>query len=84
MCIRIGRLSVRCARLPLLTPAAPLGDPVLAAYRTPAGRWSIVAPACRDLSGRMGVRRIAVLDEPTPGGAEVIKLRDRVGSDRRA
>jgi hypothetical protein len=50
---------------------------VLAAYRTSAGRWLIVAPACRDLSGRTGVRRIAALDEPTEGGAEVIKLEER-------
>jgi len=49
-------------------------EPVLAAYRTPAGQWSIVAPGCWDLSGRIGVRRIAVLDEPAAGGAEVIKL----------
>ena len=47
---------------------------VFAAYRTPAGRWSIVAPCCRDLSGRIGVRRIVVLDEPAAGGAEVIEL----------
>jgi hypothetical protein len=39
-------------------------EPVFAACRTSAGRWSIIAPCCRDLSGRMGVRRIAVLDEP--------------------
>jgi len=42
----------------------------------PAGRWSIVAPCCRDLSGRTGVRRITVLDEPVAGGAEVIKLEE--------
>src|SRR5262249_61416474 len=45
-----------------------IGAPVLAAYRTPAGRWAVVAPGCRDLSGRTGVRRIAVLDEPAGGG----------------
>jgi hypothetical protein len=48
----------------------------------PAGRWSVVAPCCRDLSGRTGVRRIAVLAEPAAGGSEVIKLeaarRDRL------
>ena len=52
------------------------GEPVFAAYRTLAGRWSIVAPGCCDLSGRTGVRRIAVLDEPAAGGAEVIKLEE--------
>jgi len=38
---------------------------------------------CRDLSGRTGVHRIAVLDEPGAGGAKVIKLRERAGIDRR-
>jgi hypothetical protein len=42
----------------------------------PAGRWSIVAPACRDLSGRTGVRGIAVLAEPAAGRAEIIKLEE--------
>jgi hypothetical protein len=46
-------------------------EPVLAACRTPAGRWSIVAPGCHDLSGRIGVRRIAVLDEPAAAGGAV-------------
>ena len=60
-------------------------EPVLAAYRTPAGRGSIVAPCCRDLSGRTGVRRIAVLDEPAAtGGAEIIQLKERAGIDWRA
>ena len=61
-------------------------EPVFAAWRTPAGRWSIVASCCRDLSGRTGVRRIAVLDEPaaTAGGAKVIKLKEHAGVDRRA
>jgi len=60
-------------------------EPVFAACRTPAGRWSIVAPCCRDLSGRIGVRGIAVLDEPVAaGGAKVIKLQVHVGIDRRA
>jgi len=54
----------------------PVGEPVFAASRTPAGRWSIVAPCCRDLSGRTGVRRIAVLDEPAAGGAKVIRLEE--------
>ena len=54
----------------------PVDEPVLAACRAPAGRWSIVAPCCRDLSGRTGVRRIAVLDEPAAGGAEVIELEE--------
>ena len=49
---------------------------VFAAYRTPAGRWSIVAPCCRDLSGRTGVRQIAVLEEPAAGGAKVIRLEE--------
>jgi len=55
---------------------SPAGEPVLAAYRTSAGRWSIIAPCARDLSGRTGVRRIAVLDEPAAGGAKVIKLEE--------
>ena len=59
----------------------PVNEPVFAVYRTPAGRWSIVAPTCRDLIGRTGVRGIAVLDEPAAGGAEVIRLKER---DRRA
>jgi hypothetical protein len=37
----------------------------------PAGRWSIVAPACRT-----GVRRIAVLAEPAAGRVEIIKLEE--------
>ena len=49
---------------------------VFAAYRMSAGRWSIVAPCCRDLSGRIGVRRIVVLDEPAVGGSKVIKLEE--------
>jgi len=53
----------------------------LAASRTPAGRWSIVSPGCRELSGRTGVRQIAVLDEPAAGGAEVIEL-ERARRDR--
>jgi hypothetical protein len=57
--------------------------PIYAAYRMPAGRWSLVAPACRDLSGRTGVRRIAVLDEPAVGGLKVIKL-EEVRRDRLA
>ena len=63
---------------------SPAGEPVLAAYRAPGGRWSIVAPGCRDLSGRTGVRGIAVFDEPAAGGAKVIKLKGRAGIDRRA
>src|SRR5262249_57295840 len=62
---------------------SPVGEPVLAVYRTPAGRWAIVAPCCRDLSGRTGVRRIAVLDEPAAGEAEVIEL-ERARRDRLA
>jgi len=63
-----------------------VAEPVFAASRTSAGRWSIVAPCCRDLSGRTGVCWIAVLDAPTTGGTEVICLeearRDRlVGSE---
>jgi hypothetical protein len=55
---------------------------VLAAYRTSAGRWSILAPACRDLSGRIGVHRIAALEEPAGiGGAEVIQLKEWAGVD---
>jgi hypothetical protein len=59
-------------------------EPTFAACRTPAGRWSIVAPCCRDLSGRIGVRRIAVLDEPAAGESKVIELEERAGIDRRA
>ena len=59
-------------------PSPPTVDePVFAACRTPAGRWSIVAPGCRELSGRTGLCRVAVLDEPAAGGAEVIKLEER-------
>jgi len=54
----------RPPRRPIAAPIA--NEPVLAAYRTSAGRWSILAPACRDLSGRTGVHRIAALDEPAP------------------
>jgi hypothetical protein len=56
-------------------------EPVFPVCRTPAGCWSIVAPGCRDLSGRTGVRRIAVLEEPAAGGIKIIKLGERV--DRR-
>jgi hypothetical protein len=56
---------------------------VFAVSRTPAGQWSIVAPGCRDLSGRTGMHRIAVLDEPAPSGAEVIKL-EQARQDRLA
>jgi len=42
----------------------------------PVGRWSIVAPCCRDLNGRIGAYRIAVLDEPAAGGSKVIKLEE--------
>jgi hypothetical protein len=50
-------------------------------YSRPGGHWSIVAPVCRDLSGRIGVCRIAVLDEPAAGEAKVIKLKERAGID---
>jgi hypothetical protein len=56
-------------------------EPVFAAYRMPAGRWSIVAPGCRELSGRIGLCRAVVLDEPAAGGAEVIEL-ERARRDR--
>ena len=46
------------------------------------GRWLIVAPCCRELSGRTGVRRIAVVDEPAASGAEVIELKEAPGSGR--
>ena len=40
-------------------PSPPTVDePVFAAWRTPTGCWSILAPCCRELSGRTGVRRI--------------------------
>jgi hypothetical protein len=61
-------------------------ESTFAASRTPAGRWSIVASCCRELSGRTGVRRIAVLDGPAElaaGGSKVIELKERVGIDRR-
>jgi len=57
---------------------------VFAACRTPAGRGSIVAPCCRDLSGRIGVCRVSVLDEPAAGGSKVIKLKEHAGIARRA
>ena len=59
-------------------PSPPTVDePVFALSRAPGGCWSILAPCCRDLSGRIGVRRIAVLDEPVAGGSrlKVIKLK---------
>jgi len=71
------RLKVSTRGRTLPSPSPPtVAEPVFAVSRTPAGRWSIVAPCCRDLSGRIGVRRIAVLDEPAAGGsgAKVIKL----------
>jgi len=60
-------------------------EPVFAAHRTPAGRWSIIAPCCRDLGGRIGVHRIAALEEPAvaAGGSKVIKLKERARNDRR-
>jgi hypothetical protein len=58
-------------------------EPVFAACRTPAGRWLIIAPGCRDLSGRTGVRRIAVLDEPAAGETKVIRSDWSLPSDRR-
>jgi len=66
------------------TPPYPVDEPVFAVWRTPAGRWSIVAPCCRDSSGRIGVRGVAVLDEPAAGGLKVIKLKEPAGIDRRA
>ena len=74
---RVGPLSVQRASAAVFTPTQVLDAPVFAASRTPAGQWSIVAPCCRDLSGRTGVRRIAALDEPAADGAEVIKLQER-------
>jgi hypothetical protein len=52
-----------------------IDEPVFALSRAPGGRWLILAPCCRDLSGRTGVRRIAVFDEPVAGGSrpKVIK-----------
>src|SRR5262249_28605005 len=69
------------------TPPYPVDEPVFAVWRTLAGRLSTVAPCCRDLSGRIGVRGVAVLDEPAvaaAGGAKVIKLKEHAGIDRRA
>src|SRR5262249_28264374 len=92
MRIRYRHLAVSCVRPPPFVGDAaapfdradsyPVGESVVAAYCTLAGCWSIVAPCCRDLSGRIGVRRIAVLDEPAAGGAKVIKLKERAGIDR--
>jgi hypothetical protein len=65
---------VQRASAAVFSPAQVLDAPVFAASRTPAGRWSILAPGCRDLSGRTGLCRIAALDEPAAGGAKVIKL----------
>ena len=67
-------------------PATPPVDaPVFTASRNPVGRWSIIAPCCRDLSGRTGLHRIAALEEPAAtGGAKVIELKDRAGIERRA
>jgi hypothetical protein len=62
--------------MPVVQCSYLVAEPVFAASRTPAGRWLIVAPCCRDLSGRTGVRRIAVFDEPVAGRAEVIKLEE--------
>ena len=58
----------RRSNIPVVRRSYPVDEPVFAACCTPAGRWSIVASCCRDLSGRIGVRRIAVLDEPASGG----------------
>jgi len=49
----------------------PVDEPVFALSRAPGGCWSILAPCCRELSGRFGVRRIAVLDEPAAGGSRL-------------
>jgi hypothetical protein len=51
-------------------------EPVFATSRTSVGRWSILAPCVRDLSGRIGVHRIAVIDEPAVGGPKVIELQE--------
>jgi hypothetical protein len=56
-------------------------EPVFAARPTSAGRWSILAPGCRDRSGQTGVRRIAVLDEPAASGEIVSGVTGR--SERR-
>jgi hypothetical protein len=56
----------------------PVDEPVFAACCTPAGRWSIVASCCQDWSGRIGVRRIAVLDELASGGPWVKGTRARL------
>jgi hypothetical protein len=37
---------------------------VVAVCRDDGLRWSVLAQCCRELSGRVGVRRIAVMDEP--------------------
>ena len=72
------RSSVACVyrrnHMAVVRYSYPVAEPVFAASRTSVGRWSIVAPGCRDLSARTGVRRIAVFDEPAAGGAEVIEL----------
>ena len=65
-CVDSGHATSCLRRSAAAVASSSSGRPlrVFAACRTPAGRWSIVAPCCRDLSGRMGVRRIAVFDEP--------------------
>ena len=87
----VSRNGGMTAAAPLLSPVGrlvccsyPVDEPALAVHRTPTGRWSVVAPCCRDLSGRTAVHRIAVLDEPTTiGGAKVIRLKERAGVGRR-
>src|SRR5262245_60828845 len=78
--------ATAATNLPTVGGAGPSNSSlsVFAVWRTLAGRWSIVAPCCRDLSGRIGVRGVAVLDEPAAGGAKIIKLKEHAGIDRRA
>jgi hypothetical protein len=72
------RAFIGVAIYPVVRRSYPDDEPgVFAAWRTPAGRWSIVASCCQDLSGRIGVRRIAVLDEPASGGPWVKGTRAR-------
>jgi hypothetical protein len=41
--------------------------PVLAAHLLPSGQWEVLAPVVRELSGRHGIRRIAVIRDRVSG-----------------
>jgi hypothetical protein len=47
-----------------------INEPIFAvSYRE--GRWSVLAACVRELSGRVGVRRVQVIDEPRNGELKV-------------